>query len=89
MRLLLLLAFVSLAARADDPSWEQKDFDCKRPDGCEARACCQYGLAVFTREAPGKDLREVKAVGQVDAPPEKVFAVVSDYEHQVGNMAYI
>lgn len=89
MRLFLLLSALSLAADADDPQWEQKDFDCKRPDSCDAQQCCQYGLAVFTREGAGEGLKEVKAVGQVDAPPEKVFAVVSDYEHQTGNMPYV
>ena len=89
MRLLVLLAALSLAAHADDPQWEQKDFDCTRPGGCDAQQCCQYGFAVYTREKPGDDIKEVKAVGQVDAPPEKVFGIVSDYEHQVGNMPYI
>ena len=89
VRLLVLLAALSLAAHADDPLWEQQDFDCKRPDGCDAQQCCQYGFAVFTRERPGDDIKEVKAVGQIDAPPEKVFGIVSDYEHQVGNMPYV
>jgi hypothetical protein len=84
--LVLLLAFSS---RAEEPKWELKEFDCKRPDGCGEEACCQYGLAVYTREKPGADVREVKATGQVDAPPAKVFEVVTDYEHQVGNMPYV
>jgi hypothetical protein len=89
MRFLLLVAVLSLAAHADDPKWELKEFDCKRPDDCDDSKCCQYGLAVYTRETPGAAVKEVKAVGQIDAPPEKVFQVVTDYEHQVGNMPYV
>jgi hypothetical protein len=90
MRLLAMLSLVSFAAAADEPKWEKKEFECQRPEkGCHIPPCCQYGLAVYTREKPGMDVREVKAVGQVDAPPEKVFEVVTDYEHQVGNMPYL
>jgi hypothetical protein len=90
MRLLAMLSLVSFAAAADEPKWEKKEFECQRPEkGCHIPPCCQYGLAVYTREKPGMDVREVKAVGQVDAPPEKVFEVVTDYEHQIGNMPYI
>ena len=104
-RMRLLLAIVLLAAatsasadehrseppaeRPSEPHWEQKEFDCKRPSSCDSGSCCQYGLTVSTREMKGYDAREVKAVGQVDAPPAKVFEVVTDYEHQVGNMPYI
>ena len=83
----LLLALL-LAASTEQP-WEQKEFDCDRPSSCDAMQCCQYGLAVFVREKPGVDVKEVKAVGQIDAPPSKVFEVVTDYEHQVGNMPYV
>jgi hypothetical protein len=78
-----------LLAAAGGPSWERKAFDCERPRSCDDGACCEYGLAVFTREKPGVDVKEVKAVGQVDASPERVFEVVTDYEHQVGNMPYV
>ena len=87
------LAAVSIfsAARADEPAkWERKEFECQRPErGCHITTCCQYGLAVYTREKAGLDVREVRAVGQVDAPPARVFEVVSDYEHQVGRMPYV
>jgi uncharacterized protein YndB with AHSA1/START domain len=90
MKIAGLLAALSLAALADEPKWEKKEFECVRPEkGCHITTCCQYGLAVYTREKPGVDVREVKAVGQVDAPPARVFEVVTDYEHQVGNMPYV
>ena len=47
------------------------------------------GIAVFTRPVAGENGREVMAVGAIDAPPEKVFQIVTDYEHQVGNMPYV
>src|SRR5437763_15503123 len=88
MRILVLL--LSFAAAGDEPKWEKKEFECERPEkGCHITTCCQYGLAVHTREKPGVDVKEVKAMGQIDAPPEKVFEVVTDYEHQVGNMPYV
>src|SRR5690242_20646921 len=83
-----LMAAVLLAA-AGGSSWERKEFDCERPASCDDGSCCEYGLAVYTREKPGMDLKEVKAVGQIDAPPERVFEVVTDYEHQVGNLPYV
>jgi hypothetical protein len=89
MRIAILVAALSLAVQADEPQWEQKEFDCKQPDSCESADCCQYGLVIYTREKPGAEVKEVKAVGQVNATPEKVFQVVTDYEHQVGNMPYV
>ncbi len=89
MRIASMLVVLSLAASADEPQWQEKEFDCKEPKGCAQTSCCQYGLAVYTREKPGAEVKEVKAVGQVNAPPEKVFAVVTDYEHQVGHMPYV
>lgn len=89
MRLAFLLVAVSLAVAADEPRWEQKDFDCKQPSSCDSPDCCHYGLAIYVREKPGVDVKEVKAVGQIDATPEKCFSVVTDYEHQVGNMPYV
>jgi hypothetical protein len=86
MRALLMLV---LLAAADNHAWARKEFDCDRPKKCDAQDCCEYGLAVYTREKPGVDVKEVKATGQVDAPPVKVFEVVTDYEHQVGNMPYV
>jgi len=89
MRLAIALFALSVATLADEPGWEQKQFDCRQPSSCDSPDCCHYGLAVYVREKSGMDVKEVKAVGQVDAPPEKVFSVVTDYEHQVGNMPYV
>ena len=88
-RMPIALLSICLLASAAEPGWEQKEFDCKRPQTCDAAGCCQYGLTVSTREVKGVGAREVRAVGQVDASPKRVFEVVSDYEHQVGNMPYV
>lgn len=101
-RALLALAFCTAAlprsSRADEKAgaapteakWERKEFSCVRPEhGCYITTCCQYGLAVYTREKPGSSIREVRAVGEVDAPPAKVFEVVSDYEHQSEHLPYM
>ena len=60
MRFALVLLALGLGALADEPKWEQKDFDCKQPSGCDDEKCCQYGLAVYTREKPGVEVKEVK-----------------------------
>ena len=83
-------AAAATSAPDDAAKWERKEFDCERPaHGCHITSCCQYGLAVYTREKDGLDVREVRAVGQMDASPARVFEVVSDYEHQVGRMPYV
>jgi len=88
--LLLSLSTTNESRAGDEPKWERKGFDCERPErGCHIASCCAYGFGVYTREKPGSELREVRAVGEVDATPEKVFELVSDYEHQVGNMPYV
>ena len=88
---LAALLIAGLSAWADDgPKWEKKEFDCVRPEkGCHIQSCCQYGFGVWTREKPGTDVKEVKAVGEIDAPPSKVFDIVTDYEHQKGNLPYV
>ena len=56
-----LLCSLVLLAAADSQPWEQKEFDCDRPaHGCDETKCCEYGLAVYTREKPGVDVKEVK-----------------------------
>ena len=88
---LLAWGLGALAALAgDEPRWEKKEFDCARPEkGCHIQSCCQYGLGVWTREKPGTEVREVRAVGEIDAPPARVFEIVTDYEHQKGNLPYV
>ena len=84
------LAASGLARAGGDDGWERKEFECQRPEkGCRIQKCCEYGFGVWTREKPGSDVKEVRAVGEIDAPPAEVFKVISDYEHQKGNMPYV
>ena len=85
------LAAAGLARAGDSgEGWEKKEFECQRPEkGCRIQKCCEYGFGVWTREKPGSDVKEVRAVGEIDAPPAEVFKVISDYEHQKGNMPYV
>jgi len=39
--------------------------------------------------AHGPTRQKVRESIEINAPPAKVFEVVTDYEHQVGNMPYI
>lgn len=88
--LVSLAVLASAASAAEEPKWDRKEFECERPEkGCHIASCCQYGFGVYAREKAGSDLKEVRAVGEIDATPEKVFLDVSDYEHQVGNMPYV
>lgn len=74
MRILfaLLLTAAPLFARPAD--WE------KRSD--------EDGIQVFAREVPGSRVREMKAVGLVDAPPVACYRVVSDLDNYVHTMPY-
>lgn len=46
------------------------------------------GITVYTRERKGSDLSEVKAIGMIKAPPEKVWKAVRDYENYDKQMPY-
>jgi len=88
---ILLPALASTALRADEPRWERKEFTCKQPEkGCYISSCCKdIDFSVYTREKEGTPVKEVKATVDFDAPPAKVFEVVTDYEHQSGNLPYV
>jgi hypothetical protein len=88
---LFALLFCAVSARADEGKWERKEFTCKEPEkGCYIAGCCQdIDFALSTRARAGTPIMEVKATGDVDAPPERVFAAITDFEHQAGNMPYV
>ncbi len=93
-------AFIAAALHADEPpaarlasentiAWEKKSFRCERPArGCYISRCCELSLEIFTRDEPGTDIREVRAVGEFDAPPAVVFSVLTDYAHFTEYMPY-
>lgn len=66
---LLLLA---TSALADEPA--------KSPPGEEpwTKASDDNGVAIFTRDKTGTSIKEVKAIGLIDAPPAHCMNVVSD-----------
>jgi hypothetical protein len=81
----------SPVARAEEGKWERKEFLCKAPEkGCHILSCCtDVDFSLSTREKEGSSIKEVRAIADVDATPAKVFAFVTDYEHQTGNMPYV
>ena len=88
--LALALAVAAQAALADEAQWEKKNWECSRPArGCYMQRCCELGFGVWAREKPGSDVREVKAIGEIDAPPERVYDVITDFEHYADFMPYV
>ena len=89
--LLAAVVLTPLARAENEAPWERKELECKKPEtGCHILGCCtDIDFALSTREKEGTPIKEVKAIGDVDAPPDKVFAVVTNYEHQAGNMPYV
>ncbi len=86
----LVAALVCLAARADEQPWEQKKSDCLREKkACKGGDCCELSFGVWVRNKPGSDVREVRAIGEIDAPPEKVYEVITDFEHYAEFMPYL
>lgn len=75
MTVLTALAMVVLSA---DPSagagWKQ--------------AARDEGITVLTRQKDGSDVQEVKAIGLIDASPQKVYAIIRDYPNYKKNMPY-
>jgi hypothetical protein len=71
---LFLLFTAGRAAAAPEPRWELAS----RGDG----------IYVYARGRPGSNVREVKATGMIDAPPEKVWAVIRDYDSYTKRMPY-
>ena len=85
-----LAAALALPVRAEEPAWEQKNYEClRKKKGCEGDKCCEVSFGVWVREKPGSDVREVRAVGEIDAPPEKVYEVLTDFEHYAEFMPYL
>lgn len=47
------------------------------------------GIKIFTRAKDGSSVREVKAMGEIDAPADRVFKVIGDYDHYTEFMPYM
>lgn len=69
-----LLSFALLAAPDSGPAW--------------TKAAETDGITVLTRDKPGTEVKELKALGTIDAPPEAVWKVIRDYPNYKGRMPY-
>jgi hypothetical protein len=70
-----LLSFALLASPdSPGPTW--------------TKAADTDGITVFTRDKPGTEVKEVKAMGMIDAPPEAVWKVLRDYPKYKERMPY-
>lgn len=61
--------------------------DAPKNDGWEV-AAQEDNLTVYARDRKDTSVREMKAVGTIDAPPEKVWKALRDYDHYSKNMPY-
>ena len=70
----MILALLPLVLVTAEPQWElSTDSD---------------GVKVFKRDRSGSDVKEMKAVGTIDATPGEVWAAVRDLEHYPTQMPY-
>jgi hypothetical protein len=70
----VLALMVLMAEPADGGGWQQ--------------AAKSDGVYVYSREKQGTDVREVKAQGMIDAPPQAVWKAIRDYEAYTKTMPY-
>ena len=59
---------------ADDASWK--------------RVASTEGIQVFARDVEGSDVREVKAIARIDAPPGRILAALDDIDSYTETMPY-
>ncbi|HEU5217737.1 MAG TPA: SRPBCC family protein, partial [Gemmatimonadales bacterium] len=69
-----LVALALLASPDSGPGW--------------TRAAETDGITVFSRDKPGSEVKELKAVGMINAPAEAVWKVIRDYPKYRGRMPY-
>ena len=70
-----LLALTLLASPADSSGWEL--------------AAKADRLSIYARKQAGTEVREMKAIGVIDAPPHEVLKAISDYENYPKTMPYV
>ena len=69
---MLTLTLMVLAAGAND--WSE--------------AAKRDGITVYSRTPEGQNVKEMKAVGMIDAPPKVVWATIRDYANYTKNMPF-
>ena len=72
--LLAIASFALLASPDSGPGW--------------TKAAETDGITVFTRDKPGTEVKELKALGTVDAPADAVWKVIRDYPKYKERMPY-
>src|SRR5262245_16393062 len=46
------------------------------------------GITIYSRELPGSEVREMKAIGTIDAKPQEVWKALRDYPAYTKTMPY-
>lgn len=46
------------------------------------------GITIYSREMAGSEVREMKAIGTIDAKPHEVWKAIRDYDHYTTTMPY-
>jgi len=72
MTSLLLLSLLALAS--DEPRWE--------------RSAQDDGIMIYSRQRPDAEVREIKAMGLVDATPHEIWTAIRDYDNYTKTMPY-
>jgi len=72
--LLAIASFALLASPDSGPGW--------------TKAAETDGITVFTRDKPGSEVKELKALGTIDSPAEAVWKVIRDYAKYKERMPY-
>ena len=72
--ILQALTIALLAADPGGPGWEQ--------------AAKEEGITIYSREKEGTNVREMKAVGLIDATPMEVWKTIRDYPNYKKTMPY-
>jgi uncharacterized protein YndB with AHSA1/START domain len=85
LALLLALPLALLGAAPGDPAGHPAELD---PSPAEARRLAAGEVLVEARHGPERPAEEV-ARGVIDAPPERVFAAVTDFAHYQEFMPFV
>ena len=72
--MMISLALVSLLLLSDAPRWEL--------------AAEPEGVKVYRRQVEGSEVREMRAIGLINATPKEVFDVIQDLENYPKQMPY-
>ncbi len=75
------------AAPAQKPAFKLDDLAIRAEDGWEEKANTK-GVLVYARDREGSNIKALRAVGTIDAPPHAVMRVLADYERYSETMPY-